>query len=46
MNNIFKFKENKRKSREQYKLNLGFPEWNQVTWTKELEQPSFSYQMI
>ena len=31
MNNIFKVKENKRLVREQYKLNLETPEWNQVT---------------
>ena len=32
MNNIFKVKENKRLLREQYKLNLDTPEWNQVTF--------------
>ena len=32
MNNIFKAKENKRVVREQYKLNLETPEWNQVTF--------------
>ena len=32
MNNIFKVKENKRLVREQYKLNLEIPEWNQVTF--------------
>ena len=32
MNNIFKVKENKRVVREQYKLNLETPEWNQVTF--------------
>ena len=32
MNNIFKVKENKRVVREQYKLNLKTPEWNQVTF--------------
>ena len=32
MNNIFKVKENKRVAREQYKLNLETPEWNQVTF--------------
>ena len=32
MNNIFKVKENKRLIREQYKLNLETPEWNQVTF--------------
>ena len=32
MNNIFKVKENKRLVREQYKLNLETPEWNQVTF--------------
>ena len=32
MNNIFKIKENKRLVREQYKLNLETPEWNQVTF--------------
>ena len=32
MNNIFKGKENKRLVREQYKLNLETPEWNQVTF--------------
>ena len=31
MNNIFKVKENKRLVKEQYKLNLETPEWNQVT---------------
>ena len=31
-NNIFKVKENKRLVREQYKLNLETPEWNQVTF--------------
>ena len=31
MNNIFKVKENKRLIREQYKLNLQTPKWNQVT---------------
>ena len=31
-NNIFKVKENKRVAREQYKLNLETPEWNQVTF--------------
>ena len=31
MNNIFKVKENKRLVREQYKLNLESPAWNQVT---------------
>ena len=54
MNNIFKVKENKRVVREQYKLNLETPEWNQVIfgpkfesiWIKGLEQPSFSYQNI
>ena len=55
MNNIFKVKENKRVVREQYKLNLETPEWNQVTfgakkfesiWIKGLEEPSFSYQNI
>ena len=38
MNNIFKVKENKRLVREQYKLNLETPEWNQVTFgEKSLE---------
>ena len=38
MNNIFKVKENKRLVREQYKLNLETPEWNQVTfWGKKFE---------
>ena len=32
MNNIFQVKENKRVVREQYKLNLETPEWNQVTF--------------
>ena len=32
MNNIFKVKKNKRIAREQYKLNLETPEWNQVTY--------------
>ena len=32
MNNIFKIKENKRLVREQHKLNLETPEWNQVTF--------------
>ena len=32
MNNIFKEKGNKRLLREQYKLNLENPEWNQVTF--------------
>ena len=32
MNNIFKVNENKRLVREQYKLNLETPEWNQVTF--------------
>ena len=32
MNNIFKVKENKRLVREQYKLNLETPRWNQVTF--------------
>ena len=32
MNSIFKVKENKRVVREQYKLNLETPEWNQVTF--------------
>ena len=32
MNNIFKVKENKRVVREQCKLNLETPEWNQVTF--------------
>ena len=32
MNNIFEVKENKRVVREQYKLNLETPEWNQVTF--------------
>ena len=32
MNNIFKVKENKRLVREQYRLNLETPEWNQVTF--------------
>ena len=31
MSNIFKVKENKRIIREQYKLNLQTPKWNQVT---------------
>ena len=38
MNNIFKVKENQRLVREQYKLNLETPEWNQVTFgTKSLK---------
>ena len=38
MNNIFKVKENKRIGREQYKVNLETPEWNQVTFeTKRLK---------
>ena len=32
MNNIFTVKENKRLVREQYKLNLETPEWNQVNF--------------
>ena len=32
MKNIFKVKENKRLVREQYKLNLETPKWNQVTF--------------
>ena len=32
MSNIFKVKENKRVVREQYKLNLETPEWNQITF--------------
>ena len=32
MNDIFKVRENKRVVREQYKLNLETPEWNQVTF--------------
>ena len=32
MNNVFKVKENKRLVREQYKLNLETPEWNQLTF--------------
>ena len=32
MNNTFKVKENKRLVREQYKLNLETPKWNQVTF--------------
>ena len=32
MNSIFKFKENKRLVKEQYKLNLETPEWKQVTF--------------
>ena len=32
MNNTFKVKENKRLVREQHKLNLETPEWNQVTF--------------
>ena len=32
MNNVVKVKENKTLVREQYKLNLGTPEWNQVTF--------------
>ena len=32
MNSIFKFKENKRLVKEQYKLNLETPKWNQVTF--------------
>ena len=32
MNNTFKVKENKRLAREQYKLNLETPKWNQVTF--------------
>ena len=38
MNNMFKVKENKRIGREQYKVNLEIPEWNQVTLeTKRLK---------
>ena len=36
MNNIFKVKENKRLVREQYKLNLETPEWNQVTFVTKI----------
>ena len=36
MNNIFKFKENKRLVREQHKLNPETPEWNQVTFRAKL----------
>ena len=32
MNNIFKVKENKGLVKEQYKLNLETPKWNQVTF--------------
>ena len=32
MNNIFKVKESKRLVREQYKVNLETPEWDQVTF--------------
>ena len=32
MKNIFKVKENKRIVREEYKLNLETPEWNEVTF--------------
>ena len=32
MNNVVKVKETKRLVREQYKLNPGIPEWNQVTF--------------
>ena len=32
MNNVVKVKETKTLVREQYKLNLGTPEWNQVTF--------------
>ena len=32
MSNTFKLKQNKRLVREQYKLNLKTPEWNQVTF--------------
>ena len=40
MNNIFKVKENKRLVREQNKLNLKTPEWNQATFrTKGLNVP-------
>ena len=48
MNNIFKAKESKKLVREQYKLNLETPEWNQVAFrAKSLkEQSSFSYQNI
>ena len=36
---IFKVKENKKLVREQYKLNLETPEWNQVTfWAKSLKE--------
>ena len=34
-NNILKVKQNKRLVREQYKLNLETPEWNQVTFGKK-----------
>ena len=55
MNNIFKVKKNKRLLREQYKLNLDTPEWNQVTFAakrlkvyidQRSEYSSFSYQNI
>ena len=40
MNNIFKVKENKRLVKEQNKLNLETPEWNQATFrTKGLNVP-------
>ena len=32
LKNTFKVKENKRLAREQQKLNLDIPEWNQVTF--------------
>ena len=55
MNNIFKVKKNKRLLREQYKLNLDTPAWNQVTFAakrlkvyidQRSEYSSFSYQNI
>ena len=32
MNNIFDIKENKKLVKEQYKLTLETPEWNQITF--------------
>ena len=48
MNNIFKAEQSKKLVREQYKLNLETPEWNQVAFrAKRLkEQSSFSYETI
>ena len=45
MNNVFKVKESKRLVREQCKLNLETPEWNQVAFSAKIlkEQSSFSF---